>query len=123
MAKNRIDTCGGNGCVITRPAGGRIAVQFPGFSYSSGSMRPRTSKSFSAPCGTARKTCPVQLVFDRGQPKLRFCRTKNEPGHLVAVSSAEEAQRIASEACDCWRKNRKSFKHCAVSSGPLGWMR
>lgn len=120
MAKKRIDTCGGRGCVITRPAGARIAVAFPGFSYSSGSMRPRSAKGYSPPCGTARKTCPVQLVFDHGQPKLRFCRAKGEPGRLVAVSSAEEAQRVASKACACWRKT-KSFDRCpSVRNGPLG---
>jgi hypothetical protein len=114
----RVDACGPGGCAIRRPAGGRIAVSFPGFSYSSGSMRG--GRGATPPCSTARKTCPVQLVFDRGQPKLRFCSKQGEPGRLVSVASAEEARRVSIEACACWRKNRKSFKRCAVTSGPLG---
>jgi hypothetical protein len=56
------------------------------------------------PCqGTKkRKTCPVQLVFDKGQPFLRFCRKDNEAGFRIDVNSPGEATKQAKAACDHW---------------------
>jgi hypothetical protein len=117
------DDCGGAGCAITRPAGARVHTP-PGFSYST-QAKPCASAGRPKEAGKkTRKTCPVQLIFDRGQPKLRFCLAQGRPGKVIAVSSAEEAQRVAGEACRCWARNRKQFGQCLPADAPLGsWRR
>ena len=94
------------GKVTRGGAGSRIALDVPGFNYTT-QAKPCTN--------TKRKTCPVQFFFDKGRPKLRFCRPKKGPGFTVAVSSPEEAQKIAAEACKCWEKT-KDFGKCDVTS-------
>lgn len=75
----------------------------------------------SAPCSTSRKSCPVQLVFDHGQPALRFCFAKNQRGFAHRFSSVDEAARFAEEACKCWSKTG-SFEKCReyFSEGLIG---
>lgn len=69
--------------------------------------RPDTfCKTTSKPCGD-RASCPVQLVWVKGQPNLRFCRSQGDPGWLVPVGSAEEAQELAERACDQWPRPKK----------------
>jgi len=63
-------------------------------------------KTTSKPCGD-RASCPVQLVWVKGQPNLRFCRDQGEPGWLVPVSSAREAQELAEQACKEWPRPKK----------------
>jgi len=99
MAKKILDDCGGRGCRIKAPASHRVVLHPSptrfAFDY--------TTKSL--PCQQKRTGCPVQLLFDRGQPKVRFCKRagNKQPGYTIAVRSAEEAQRISSEACACWK--------------------
>ncbi len=115
MAKQTIDDCGTGGCLIRRaPAKFNIRPTYPGFNY--------TTKS--EPCPSKRKTCPVQVFFDKGQPKLRFCRQagSKEPGYTIPVATAQEAQKLSAAACACWAKT-KSFKGCKVASLPLGRVR
>lgn len=63
------------------------------------------------PCAATdkRKTCPVQLAFDRGQPFLRFCFAKKQPGYRVDVDSPTQAVEVANKACAHW-KERGSFE-------------
>jgi hypothetical protein len=78
------------------------------------------------PCGTSRKTCPVQFVWRDGKPNLRFCKTlitfEGEgadqkritrptpgPGWLVPVKSAQEAAKLAKEACERWTANKNTL--------------
>lgn len=61
-------------------------------------------KATDPPCGSQRAACPVQLVFVKGQPSLRFCKKKNKPGYLVPVNSPEQAQAMAQKACATWKK-------------------
>lgn len=123
--------CGSpTGCTATKaPAGHRVATAIPGFSYTTPPFSFRKSKktgkvsrTVNKPCAQERKGCPVQLVFQNGQPHLRFCKKagSGKPGHLVPVSSADEAQRLAADACKCWKRNRKKWGACDVSLGPLG---
>jgi hypothetical protein len=66
----------------------------------------------ATPCNTVRTLCPVQFVWKGGKPALRFCLKSGnkKPGWLVPVSSPQEAQRIANEACACWTKSGPSHK-------------
>ncbi len=75
----------------------------------------------SAPCATSRKSCPVQLVFDKGKPALRFCFAKNEKGFAHRFESVDEAARFAEDACKCWSKTG-SFAKCReyFSEGLIG---
>jgi hypothetical protein len=60
--------------------------------------------STTPPCSAERLGCPVQLIYLRGKPHLRFCQQKNERGYVVPVSSAEQAQRKAAKACKNWKR-------------------
>lgn len=51
-----------------------------------------------------RKTCPVQLVFDRGRPFLRFCTENKKPGYRIDISTPSEAAQRAAAACETWRR-------------------
>lgn len=134
-ARTFMDCGSDKGCLIG--PGGKFTGRstFPGFDYTSGrrvtkGKKGQTIVTQSTPCGgirdkttkklKLRNTCPVQFFFDRGQPKLRFCVKPKSPGYTLAVSSPKEAQRIAEEACKCWRKNKKSFKKCDVAQFALG---
>jgi hypothetical protein len=66
-------------------------------------------KKTDPPCGSWRAACPVQLIFIKGQPSLRFCKKKNQPGYVVPVNSPEQAQALAKKACGNWKKI-KSYK-------------
>ena len=104
------DDCGSaKGCKVQRPAGRRAASP-PGFSY--------TTKVGPCVIGT-RKSCPVQLVYKRGQPFLRLCREPERPGHLIPFRSVAQARKAAQEACRCWTRSSKdrkkrSFDRCAI---------
>lgn len=64
--------------------------------------RPDTfCKPTSKPCGE-RASCPVQLVWVKGQANLRFCVEPGKPGFLVPVASSREAQKLAKKACANW---------------------
>lgn len=78
----------------------------------------------SKPCGTGREACPVQLVYRRGQPALRFCppgrmvinkageqkrKGSGMPGWLVPVDSGPNAQKFAAKACAQWEKDGRQF--------------
>lgn len=77
-------------------------------------------KKCPEPCQAVskRKTCPVQLVFDRGQPFLRFCRAAKEAGYRVNVESSREAVSVAERACAHW-KRVGSFEGYFPSGTPL----
>jgi hypothetical protein len=79
----------------------QIIVTGPGLDYDTA----------SAPCSTKRKGCPVQLVFRKGQPFLRFCKKagSGEPGHFVSVPDASEARRLTAEACAAWSASGGKF--------------
>jgi len=72
----------------------QIVVTGPGLDYDTASV----------PCSTKRKGCPVQLVFRKGSPFLRFCKKagNNEPGHFVSVPDVSEARKLTAEACAEW---------------------
>lgn len=63
---------------------------------------PANSKG--KPCSTERTGCPVQLVWRRGKPALRFCRTKGKPGYLMSVKSVKDAVRKSKNVCRCWEQ-------------------
>lgn len=75
-------------------------------------------KPCNKPCNTLSKRCPVQLVFAEGQPTLRFCRTKGQPGFVKPISSAAEAVKISSAACHHWAQH-KSFDGYFPKDTPL----
>lgn len=104
------------------PAGKQRVVVTPewGFEYTTA----------AGPCPSQRASCPVQLFFDRGTPKLRFCRVQpnkkkrlkpgekpkytkakapKQKGFTVEVSNGAEAQRIAAAACRCWKNSPDGF--------------
>lgn len=59
----------------------------------------------STPCGSEsspRASCPVQLVWVRGKPNLRFCVEPAKPGYLVPVEDPIQAQAYATKACASW---------------------
>jgi len=60
-------------------------------------------KGDTSPC-SARASCPVQLIFLRGKPHLRFCQTTGERGYAIPISSPEEGQARAKEACENWKR-------------------
>jgi hypothetical protein len=72
------------------------------------------------PCNTARKGCPIQLVFKRDVPYLRLCGVKGKPGKLVEAGTPQQAYDRAKELCACWNANDKSFDRCAAPDAPLG---
>jgi len=72
------------------------------------------------PCPTKRQTCPVQLIFRRGQAMLRFCQQQKKAGYVIGVSSAKEAQKRAAAICKCWDDNGRSFDGCLPANTPLG---
>lgn len=114
------ESCGGSGCAIPS-TGGRYKIQegVPGFSYTT-QAKPCAAAGRSRTGKKTRSTCPVQLIYKNGQPYLRFCLAQKRPGKVIAVSSADEAQRVSAEVCKCWRKNRKQFGKCLPASTPLG---
>jgi hypothetical protein len=71
------------------------------------------------PCGTSRKTCPVQFVWREGKPHLRFCKTRMTedglpapapgPGWLVPMKTAAAASKLAKEACARWSAPKYAF--------------
>ena len=71
------------------------------FNYTSPNADPEKMGS-NPPCGDEKARCPVQLVFIKGKPNLRFCREPRKPGYLVPVKDPEAAQRLAKRACAEW---------------------
>lgn len=67
--------------------------------------QPDYCKPYSAPCGTGRKGCPVQLVFEKGKPALRFCFKAKSKGFAKRFSSVDEAAAFSAKACACWTKH------------------
>lgn len=63
----------------------------------------------SAPCATARQTCPVQFVFKGGEAHLRFCgKKRGQPAPLVKVGDDPvRAQQLARNACAAWESSTK----------------
>lgn len=122
MARGRtpivFDDCGGRGCTISSSTRRYDVSSYPGFDYTT-QAQPCASAGRSKDGKKTRSTCPVQLIFKNGQPKLRFCATQKQPGRVIPVDSAEEAQRISSELCACFKKNRKQWGKC-IPAGPLG---
>lgn len=105
--------CGGKACAITkRPAGARAQVELADFKYT----------TTGTPCGSARTGCPVQLIYKQGKPLLRFCTTKNRPGHVIHVKDAKSAASWAKKACQDWEKNGRRFTS-DVTTLPLGGAR
>jgi hypothetical protein len=100
-------------------AAAQIVVTGPGLDYDTA----------SAPCTTARKGCPVQLVFRKGEPFLRFCKKagSGKPGHFVSVPDVSEARRLTAEACAAWSASGGRFtaQNPAVvaAGGALGRVR
>lgn len=71
------------------------------------------------PGGSAtRGRCPVQLVIDRGNYAVRFCRQFNEPGRMVPVKDAREAYEVSRNLCRQWlaRTGQKSLPVAAELS-------
>lgn len=98
-----------------------------GCRFTKGKLDPRDAAreecqaQSSPPCATSRKSCPVQLVFDKGTPALRFCFEKGQKGHAHRFTDVEAAARFAEEACKCWSKTG-SFEKCReyFSEGLIG---
>ncbi|MFQ5339911.1 MAG: hypothetical protein ACE5F6_00035 [Anaerolineae bacterium] len=59
-------------------------------------------KAKRQPCESDRSACPVQLVWVKGKPNLRFCIRQKEPGYLVPVKDVQQAMKISNEACKKW---------------------
>jgi len=59
-------------------------------------------KTPGKPCASDRATCPVQLVWVKGKPNLRFCTEKKKPGYLVPVTDVPSAMKLSAEACSKW---------------------
>lgn len=96
------------------------------YGYTSPSVRAARGDKKGVPknsqaCAQAakRKSCPVQLVFDSGQPKLRFCGKEPGPGPLLDIVDPVIAQAEANRACDHWRQHG-SFEGFFASGTPLG---
>lgn len=66
----------------------------PGFRYSSSKSKPCDDKY-----GRLERGCKAQLAFRDGQPLLRFCKERGQPGVLVPVNQAEEAVAIGQQGC------------------------
>ena len=81
-------------------------------------LRPRTKSK--VPCPTARKACPVQLVFRDGKANLRLCREKKKPGRLVPVENPQDAMTKAKQLCACWESSGRSWDTCGVDQYELG---
>jgi hypothetical protein len=70
-----------------------------------------------------KQRCPVQLYFDKGTPKLRFCVANNKRGRVVSFKSRAQAAAEARRICACWKKNngaRGWDKKCSIGAAPLG---
>ena len=93
---------------------------FPGFTFTSVIASPKhTCKDLPKRKGNVGR-CPVQLLWVKGKPRLRFCRTPGAPGFIVKVSDPDEALEIAHKACACWKRSAKSprkrsFDRCEVA--------
>jgi hypothetical protein len=66
-------------------------------------------KITSPPCED-RAGCPVQLVWVKGKPHLRFCIEPKKPGFLVPVGSPEEADKLSRKACRAWPRQPEGKK-------------
>ena len=65
----------------------------------------RNKESFcksSPPCSSDRITCPVQAIWIKGKPHLRFCVEKNRPGWIIPATSVKTAQHEAAKYCKDW---------------------
>jgi hypothetical protein len=78
--------------------------------YKTTTASVRTPKA-NPPCrdSTKRKTCPVQLAYDEGQPFLRFCHTANRKGYRVDVASPADALEKGRAICAKWRTEGGKF--------------
>jgi hypothetical protein len=95
---------GRKGCKVRRPAADRLG-SFPGFDYTT-----------PGGCSKTRQSCPVQLIFKKGVPMLRFCM-KSGKNRVVPFKTAAEARKLARTACQCWTRSSKnptkrSFERC-----------
>jgi hypothetical protein len=77
-------------------------------------------KAKGKPCESDRATCPVQLVWVKGKPNLRFCLKQKEPGYLVPVKNVREAMQISDEACRKW-PYQLGVQEQAEGSEEEGW--
>jgi hypothetical protein len=79
--------------------------------YKTTTASVRTPKA-NPPCrdSTKRKTCPVQLAYDEGQPFLRFCHTANRKGYRVDVASPKDALEKGRAICADWAANNRLFE-------------
>lgn len=72
------------------------------------------ANSKGKPCSTERAGCPVQLVWKKGDPHLRFCSQKNRPGHLLPVKDVRDAVKVSGDMCRCWEKTG-SMSRCIIT--------
>ena len=78
------------------------------------------------PCRDAMKRtgCPLQLAIRDGQPFLRFCFAKKQPGYRVDVTSPLDARDQAARTCAAWEAGGKTFAFDpAQPLGRGGWRR
>jgi hypothetical protein len=70
--------------------------------------------------------CPVQLFFDDGHAKLRFCEDIGKKGRVIDIGdNFVGANAKAQELCKCWTASaqdprKRSFKGCGLDDAPLG---
>lgn len=77
------------------------------FGATSKTVAPFTNKPCTAPMTRKRKSCPVQLAFDHGQPFLRFCTAEKAKGYRLDVDTPAEAMAVSERVCAAWRQTGK----------------
>ncbi len=111
----------GFGCEVKKPPAAFKIASKPMFEFDYTTQ--------TKPCGSIRKTCPVQLHFRKGVPFLRYCieqgKKGGSKGYTQEFDNIDEAQEAAAKACECWYNSSKTlskrnFDKCSVASGPLG---
>ena len=63
------------------------------------------------PCGEEKARCPVQLIWIKGVPNLRFCIEPKKPGYIVPVKDPDKAQRLSTRACRQWKDELGTKPH------------
>lgn len=63
------------------------------------------------PCAEEKARCPVQLIWLKGVPNLRFCITPKEPGYIVPVKDPDKAHNLAARACKEWKNELGEKPH------------
>lgn len=62
-------------------------------------------------------SCPVQWIWKKGQPYLRFCHDAGQDGRLIPVRSSKDALEQARKLCAAWYARTKKIPKSTAKKG------